>query len=422
VTNMWGRRLQGTPWPDDVKRDLLRWREEPAQAFNGDDASLERWLDTMTYEQYLTQFRKFHPEVARYVDPFLASAMGLGSDALSAYVPWYFRSLMPGFDGLSKTNSMSYAAGGRHHLSDSPGNSFPGGCDGTMRLLVKWLNPEVIEGSTAFADVHNGRIRFDAMDRPNTPCRMRTRATVVRVVHDPEKKGEPAVVTYWKDGKLYSVRARTVIWAGGGWTAKHAVQHLPEDYGTAMQSFHRSPILVVNVALDNWRALYRLGYTVCTWQGGFGFTGNLRAPMYVGDYRPPLDPDFPSVFTFYVPFPQRGLPLADQGKVARAKMFATSYRDYEMQIRLQMVKLLGSAGFDPRRDIAGIVLNRWGHAYVNAGPGFFFGRDGKSTPSDVIRRPLGNLAFAHSELSGHQTHVTAGEEGTRAARQMLEIL
>jgi spermidine dehydrogenase len=61
-------------------------------------------------------------------------------------------------------------------------------------------------------------------------------------------------------------------------------------------------------------------------------------------------------------------------------------------------------------------------AFVNAGPGFFFGRDGKPTPSEVIRRPLGNLAFAHSELSGHQTHVAAGEEGTRAARQMLEIL
>jgi spermidine dehydrogenase len=422
VTNMWGRRLEGTPWSDEIKRDLLRWREELAQPFNGDDASLERWLDTMTYEEYLTQVRKFHPEVARYVDPILASAMGLGSDALSAYVPWYFRKFFPGFDGLSKTNPVNYADAGGHKLADAPGMSFPGGCDGTMRLLVKWLNPEVIEGSTSFPDVHNGRIRFDAMDRPNTPCRMRTGATVVRVVHDPEKKGEPAVITYSKDGKLYSVRARTVIWAGGGWTAKHAVQHLPEEYRTAMQSFHRSPILVVNVALDNWRALYRLGYTVCSWRGGFGFTGNLRAPMYVADYRPPLDPEHPTLFTFYVPFPQRGLSLADQGKVARQKMFATSYREYETQVRQQMVKLLGSAGFDPKRDIAGIVLNRWGHAYINAGPGFFFGRDGKPAPSDVIRRPLGNLAFAHSELSGHQTHVTAGEEGTRAARQMLGIL
>ena len=282
--------------------------------------------------------------------------------------------------------------------------------------------PRGHRGLESFPDVHNGRIRFEAMDRPNTPCRMRVGSTVVRVVHDPEKKGEPAVVTYIKDGKLYSVRARTVIWAGGGWTAKHAVQRLPDEYHTALDSLYRSPILVVNVALDNWRALHKLGYTVCSWRGGFGFTANIRAPMHVGDYRPPLDPDQPTIFTFYVPFPQTGLPIADQGKVARAKMFATSYRDYEMQIRQQMVKLFASAGFDPKRDIAGIILNRWGHAYINAGPGFFFGRDGKPAPSDVVRRPLGNVTFAHSELSGHQTHTMAGEEGTRAAKQVLSML
>ena len=79
VRNPWGHKLEGTPWPADVKRDMLRCREEPAETFSGDDASLERWLDTMTYEDYLTKVRKFHPEVARYIDPFLAAAIGLGA-------------------------------------------------------------------------------------------------------------------------------------------------------------------------------------------------------------------------------------------------------------------------------------------------------------------------------------------------------
>jgi spermidine dehydrogenase len=421
VTNMWGRNLEGVPWSDEVKRDMLRWRSEPAEPFDGDDAALERWLDTMTYEDFLTKVRKLHPEVARWVDPFLASGAGLGADALSAYVPYYFRAFFPGFQGLSRTRSPFELPPG-HKLADQPGASFPGGCDGTMRFLVKWLNPEVIEGSRSFVDVHNGRIRFEAMDRPNTPCRMRAGATVVRVVHDPEKPTQPSVITYHKDGSLHSVRARSVIWAGASWSAKHAIQRLPAEYRGAMDRMPRSPILVVNVALDNWRALDRLGYTVCTWQGGFGFNGNLRAPMYVGDYRPPLDPDQPTLFTMYVPFPQHGLPVAEQGKTARQKMFATSYRQYETQIRRQLLKLFGDAGFDPRRDIAGIVLNRWGHAYINAGPGFFFGADGKPAPSDVLRRPLGHLTFAHSELSGHQTHTAAGEEGVRAATQVLRLL
>jgi len=418
VTNPWGHNLEGTPWPEDVRRDLFRWRDEPMEPFQGDETGLQKWLDTMTYEQYLTGVRKLHPEVARFVDPILAGAAGLGSDVLSACVPHYYGH--PGFQGLAKGYTVSVPD---HKLANVKGTfSFPGGNDGIMRCLVKWLNPEVIEGSTSFADVHNGRVRFDAMDRPDTPCRMRVGATVVRVAHDPDHPSEAATITYIKDEKLYSVRARAVIWAGACWSAKHAVQALPEDYRTAVEGFPRAPMLAVNVALDNWRALYKLGYTACSWRGGFGYTGNLRAPMYVGDYRPPLDPDQPTIFTFYVPFNQYGLSLVDQGKVARQKMYATSYREYETQIRQQLVRLFGGAGFDPTRDIAGIVLNRWGHAYVTAGPGFFFGRDGKPAPSDVLRRPLGNLTFAHSELSGHQTMHAAGEEGKRAAEQVITML
>jgi len=35
--------------------------------------------------------------------------------------------------------------------------------------------------------------------------------------------------------------------------------------------------------------------------------------MYVGTTVRPLDPDKPNLFTFYVPFSELGLPLAQQG-------------------------------------------------------------------------------------------------------------
>ena len=183
---------------------------------------------------------------------------------------------------------------------------------------MKWLNPGAIEGSPAFPDVHSGRIRFDLMDRPNIPCRLRGGAMVVHLDHDPEAAGrKPATITYVKGGKLYSVRAHTVIWAGASFTAKHAVKNLTPEYREAVEKFPRSPMLSVNVALDNWRFLYKLGYSACSWRGGFGFTANLRPNMYVGDYRPPLDPDHPNLFTFYVPFNQYGLSLVEQGHAGR---------------------------------------------------------------------------------------------------------
>ena len=181
-------------------------------------------------------------------------------------------------------------------------------------------------------------------------------------------------------------------------------------------------MLVVNVAVTNWRFLYKLGITACRWFEGFGFSCNIRQPMVVGDYQPPLDPDKPAIITFYVPFYYPGLSLKDQGMKGRNKMLSTSYGAYEQKIKEQMAALFGKAGFDPAKDIAGIILNRWGHAYINPQPGFYFGRDGRPAPREVIRKKFGRIAFAHSELNGHQHWVGAVEEGHRAARQVMDIL
>ena len=210
--------------------------------------------------------------------------------------------------------------------------------------------------------------------------------------------------------------------AGGCWTAKHIVRDLPDDYREAMQRFYRSPMLIVNVALTNWRALYQLGYTAASWRGGqLGFSFNLAPPMHVGGYAPAFDPDQPAVLTYYVPFTQVGLPVEQQGPVARAEMLSKSYRDYELAVREQLTEMLGAQGFDARRDIAGIILNRWGHAYVDPYPGFYFGRDGQPAPRDIVRTPLGRIAFGHSELQGHQNWIGGVQEGRRAAEQVLGV-
>jgi spermidine dehydrogenase len=86
------------------------------------------------------------------------------------------------------------------------------------------------------------------------------------------------------------------------------------------------------------------------------------------------------------------------------------------------VTLFAQAGFDPARDIAGIVTNRWGHAYCNAGPGFYTAQNGQPTPADRLRQPVGRLAFAHSELNGNQHWPIAAQEGRRAALQIVDML
>ena len=135
----------------------------------------------------------------------------------------------------------------------------------------------------------------------------------------------------------------------------------------------------------------------------------------------PLHPDRPTILTFYVPFERPGPSLKEQAVAARTELLATSYRDYERKIREQLVRLFARGGFDPRNDIAGIILNRWGHAYVCPAPGFYFGRSGKPAAPDVLREPVGRITFANAELHGHQNWADATAEGKRAVEQLIKL-
>ena len=131
---------------------------------------------------------------------------------------------------------------------------------------------------------------------------------------------------------------------------------------------------------------------------------------------PPFHPDKPIVMTLYAPFPKPDLPLEAQGPAARSELFATSFADYERSIVGQLQEMFGPAGFDARRDIAGLVLNRWGHAFVTPPPGFFFASGGQTAPVGIMEQPVGRIAFGQSGLEAWSGAVKAGR---RAVEQLL---
>jgi spermidine dehydrogenase len=404
VTNPFQNDFGQAPIAADVARALLEFFASRRRPHEGSD--LDQWLDGQTYQQVIEQVFGLPPAVTAYLDPIVASATGLGCDATSAYA--VYSDALPGFTGYYPETVIDH----RH--------SFPGGNDGFARHFVKAIMPWAIEGDGSFESIMSGRIRFEELDRPERPARMRLGATVVSVAHDgPAESAATVSIVYLADGRLRRVRANGVVMASGGWVNQHVVRDLPAGHRAAYATFVHAPFLVANVALRRWRFLDRLGITACRYQGDFGFSCNLRQPMRVGDYRPPLDPDQPALLTFYVPFFYPGKPPKVQGTIGRTELLGTSFAEYERRIRAQLADLFGTAGFDPARDIAAIILNRWGHAYLAPGPGFYFGRDGRPAPRDVIRQPHGRIAFGHSELRGNQHWGPAAEEGARAARQVL---
>jgi spermidine dehydrogenase len=300
--------------------------------------------------------------------------------------------------------------------------SFPGGNAAILRHLVKAMLPDVISGTHSFADVLYAPIDFTALDRPQH-TRIRLGATAVAVRHDGKPETASGVdVTYVVGDQIARVRGKTAIVAAGGWIARRIVRDLPPSYSAAYAQFHHGPILVANVAVRNWRAFAKLGISAAHWFDGFGFFVNVRQPMKIDGVPVPLDPSKPAMLTFYVGFPQSGVPIDAQTSAARGRLFATTYADFELQIRKQLQQMLGDSGFDARRDIAGIVINRWGHAYIAPQPGFYFGTPGNPAPLEVIRERHGRIAFGHSELSGRQSWGRAAQESRRALEQVLEVL
>jgi spermidine dehydrogenase len=407
LVDPWKKKLEGAPISETARAELLKWRAGPQQEekrpqYFGDEIS--RHLDSITLEDHMMRRFGISRETIRtYLSPVEGGGSGLGPDALSAFA--------------------DYAADLLHPLqSDDTDQMFPGGNTGIARLMVKTLIPQSIAGDGGMEAVCRNDINFSVLDQIGSPARVRLNSTAVWVKHEGEPgKSESVSILYTREGKSYRIKARTVVMAGGGWTTKHVVRDLPQTQQEAYSQFYRSPCMMANLAVRNWRFLYDMGISGFRWFEGVGNYTEVRKTALIGADSATISPDSPVVLPLKVLYSYPGLPVADQGHRGRGEMLATSFKDYERQIRQQFTDMFARTGFDAGRDIAGIILNRWGHAYLNPQPGFFFGKDGRPAPSEVLRAaPFGRIAFANTDLAGIMDHRCSILEAERAVGQLLD--
>lgn len=409
--NPWQNRFADVPIDEKTKNDFL-WMETYRQPPERED--WDRWLDSMTYQDFLkNEMGLDNEKVLEYLRPFgAAMGMGLGPDVISAYQAFNF--LQPGV--LQYTRQMGIGDPTDYiYLAQ-----WPGGNTGTLRHLVWKLIPSVYGKVSGINDVLTNPIDRDQVDRQGNSTRMRLGSLVVNVRHE----GSNSVrVTYLDDDNMVHVNADRVVMAGQQHLNKRVVTDLPTGHREAMDQFMHAPMMIVSVALRNWRFMDKLGVASVRWFGDeLGWFTTLRRQMILDGKEPmPLDPDKPTVLTMYNSFCTPGLPIEEQTVAARMKMFGMSYADIEKKVVDQFTKMFAPGGFDAERDIAGIIVNRHGHAYAATPPGFFFAVDGKPTASDVIRQPHGRIAFAHAELKGAQMWEGAVHEGERAGRQVAKM-
>lgn len=410
IKDPWGKGLAGCPFSESIRKELLAIHGDhyvkPPLVYDYPGDAVSRELDGMTIEDYYVRTYGVSRETIRLlVTPETSGGFGLGPDVLSAFLQYMWSKVIPTVDDSMATGLQM----------------FPGGNSGMTRLIVKTLIPDSIDGPRTMAATHNDPVNFQALDRPGQPVRIRLGSTAVRVEHMGEPdKAEFVSVMYLKDGKVYRVKARSVVMAGGGWITKHVVRDLDATRRKSYDQFLYSPYMTANVAVRNWRFMYDLGISSASWFEGFGRYVNVRKDATFGVDLPTVGPDLPTVLTFFVDFAKPGLPALAQGQMGRAELLSTPFATYERQIREQMMEMFGASGFDAKRDIAGIVLNRFGHAFINPQPGFFFGFEGKPAARDALRDgPFGRIAFSHADLAGAMDHRNAFMESDRAVSQLL---
>src|SRR5262249_34554015 len=252
-----GKRFANAPVSDSIRKELVRWYSSAASQaspltrpkYEGDEIS--RHLDSITLEEhYIRQYNLSRDFIRTFLSPDLGGGSGLGADALSAYCDYAADLLHP------------YEEGGEAV------QMFPGGNTTIARLMMKSLITNSISGEATVDGVTRGNINFSALDERELRAKIRLKATAVSVHHEAAPgKSQSVSVIYAVGHQLFRVRARSVVMAGGSWTAKHIIRDLPQSHRHAYSQFFRSPCMMANIAVRNWRSLAKLGITGCRWFG-----------------------------------------------------------------------------------------------------------------------------------------------------------
>ena len=101
-------------------------------------------------------------------------------------------------------------------------------------------------------------------------------------------------------------------------------------------------------------------------------------------------------------------------------MMSTSYSTFELHVRDQMARMLGSGGFDPATDVEAITVNRWPHGYAYEYNSLFdpIWPPGEA-PHEIGRKPFGKIHIANSDAGAFAYTNEAIDQGYRAVEEIV---
>jgi spermidine dehydrogenase len=246
-------------------------------------------------------------------------------------------------------------------------------------------------------------------------------STVVQVSHNghPDSAKDVAVA-YMRGGKVQTVQANSCVLACYNMMIPYLCPELPEKQKTALHSLVKTPLVYTHVAIRNWTAFQNLGIHQIVAPASYHTYTALDFPVTLGQYEFASKPDDPIVLFMLRTPCKPGLPPRDQFRAGRTELMRTPFSIFERNIRDQLARMLGSAGFDPARDVDGITVNRWAHGYAFT-PNSLFDPDWPENdkPWVVGRKPFGRIVIANSDAGASAYTDVAIDQAYRAVRELF---
>jgi spermidine dehydrogenase len=414
----WPEFLAKAPLSGVAKQDIARVYTERVDYLAGLSKEEKRArLAKISYSDYLTKFCKVHPEALPFFQTFPHDLYGVGIDAVPALGCFesgddYGSFTYPGFDGLGI---------GDHEKEEPYIFHFPDGNASIARLLVRALIPGAMPGHT-MDDVVTARADYSKLDVDGAAVRIRLNSTVVHVQQSDASDSPKTVgIAYMRGNKLQSVQAKNCVLACYNGMIPYICPKLPQKQKEALSYLVKTPLVYTHVALLNWTSFAKLGVHHIVAPGAYYTYTALDFPVSIGEYAFPSKPEEPMVL-FMLRTPCRsGLPMRDQFRAGHMELMDTPFSKFERNVRDQLGRMLGGAGFDPAQDIVGITVNRWAHGYAYT-PNSLFDPEWKEEekPWVIGRKPFGKIAIANSDAGASAYSDVAIDQAWRAVGEILK--